>query len=459
MPTGVWYTVGVTMPNQPAALPAQRAALRKECASPSNEAARAWERLPELDSGTEWASRPAGGCTRSPRSRRLRLLVAGLFLGGCLTFLPGPGGNDLFVQRLYAAPPSPRPRLTVNVSDSPLDSRAPGLAVSSEATHFVWEEDDRLYHRSWNGSAWSTSRSIAVGEQPAIGTDSSGRAHVVFVNEFGGNYEIYHCQWTGASWSLPRNVSNTSGVSSSPRLDVASDGTIHVVWADNTPGYNVIYHAHWDGTYWLNEPVPNAFGGAPAVAVSGDGAVHLTWQDRDAQGAPYEVYYSRWTGSSWSLPEDLSDTAAEQSIIPGIAIGPGGRAHVAWQERDGGSYAVDYTYGSVGYWSIPERLSQSALDAYLPSLAVNAVRTVYVGWDEGTLALYRQRGSDALGWSPCSQVSDDAGGVTDLQLAIDITGQLHAAWVQRASPSNWDVFYQNLTYPVFLPVVARANRK
>jgi len=319
MPNGVWYTVGVTMPNQSAALPAQRAPLRTMSGSPSKEATRAWERLPKLDSGTERASRTARGWTRSRRSPRLRLLVAGMFLGGCLTLLPGAWGDDLFVQRLHAAPPSPRSGLIVNVSDSPLDSRAPGLAVASGATHFVWEEDERLYHRSWNGSAWSTSRSIAVGEQPAIGTDFSGRTHVVFVNEFGGNFEIYHCRWTGASWSLPRNVSNTSGVSSSPRLDVASDGTIHVVWADNTPGYNVIYHAHWDGIYWLNEPVPNAFGGAPAVAVSGDGVVHLTWQDRDAPGAPYEVYYSRWTGSSWSLPEDLSDTAAEQSILFGFS--------------------------------------------------------------------------------------------------------------------------------------------
>jgi hypothetical protein len=56
-------------------------------------------------------------------------------------------------------------------------------------------------------------------------------------------------------------------------------------------------------------------------------------------------------------------------------------------------------------------------------------------------------------------VSDAVGGVTDLKLAVDISGQLHAAWVQRVSPSNWDVFYQNLTYPVTLPAVMRTSRK
>jgi hypothetical protein len=330
--------------------------------------------------------------------------------------------------------------------------------VSGDIIHVVWEERSRVYHRFWDGSAWSPIHRVAFGEQPALAVDASGWVHVAFVNEFGGNYEVYHCRWRGTSWSLPRNVSNTSGVSSAPGLGIASDDTIHVVWADNTPGYNVIYHAYWNGTYWINEPVPSAFGGAPAVSVSMDGVVHVVWQDRDAPGAPYEIYYSRWTGSHWSLPEDLSDTVTEQSIIPGVAVGPDGQAHVAWQEREDSRYTIYYTRGFVAYWSVPERVSEGEGEAYLPSLTVSAGSTVYVGWDESTSALYRQRGEEDVHWSPCVVVIDGAVGVTDLHLITDAAGQLHAAWTERAEGGNWDVFYQNLSHRSVLPIAAKRHR-
>ncbi|MEM4724953.1 MAG: hypothetical protein QXP01_08075, partial [Candidatus Hadarchaeum sp.] len=179
-----------------------------------------------------------------------------------------------------------------NVSASSTDSRAPALAVWGDNVHVVWEERGHVYHRFCRGNTWSPSRSVATGEQPDIVVDSSGMAHVVLVNEFGGNYEIYYCRWNGSTWSLPRNVSNTSGVSSAPAIDVAPNGMLHVAWADNTPGYSVIYHAYWNGVYWINEPIPNALGGAPSVSVDRNGLVHVVWQDRDTPNAPYEIYHS-----------------------------------------------------------------------------------------------------------------------------------------------------------------------
>jgi uncharacterized protein YfiM (DUF2279 family) len=367
----------------------------------------------------------------------------------------GPLAGGTSVQA-YAAQHSGQ---RVNVSASLKDSRSPRLAVSGSSIHVVWEEDSWVYHRCWDGHAWSPSERAAFGEQPALTADASGSVHLAFVNEFGGNFEVYHCRWKGTAWSLPRNVSNTSGVSSAPGLGVAPDGTIHVVWADNTPGYSVIYHAFWNGTYWINEPVPSALGGAPAVAVSTDGVVHVVWQDRDALGAPYEIYYSRWTGSRWSLPEDLSDTEATQSIIPAVAVGPDGQAHVAWQERVDRAYTINYTQGFVAYWSVPERLSEGDVEAYLPSLAIGAASIVYVGWDESTSANYRARGAEDLHWSPRTTVIDNAEGVSDFQLMVDAAGQVHAVWAQRMEDGSWDVFYQNLSYRSVLPIGAKGHHR
>jgi len=353
----------------------------------------------------------------------------------------------------------------VNISSSAGHSRAPAIAVASSLVHVVWEEGSRVYHRMFSGGVWSPSRSVATGEAPAIAIDGSGVAHAVFVNEFNGNYEIYYCRWNGATWTLPRNVSNTSGISSAPSIATESDGTLHVVWADNTPGYSIIYHARWDGTYWLNEPVPHAMGGAPTLAMSAGGIVDVAWQDRDAADLPYDIYFSRWDGEEWSLPENLSDSAAQQSIISSIAAGQNSEAHVTWQERVDGRYVVYYTYGRVGYWSIPEQVSASSADAYLPSTVVRALPqeggqpargTVYVGWDESTLALYRWRDTNSGTWSQPNMVLADPLGVADLQLAMDPGGLFHAVWSERVTLDNWEVFYHCLSKIIALPIILKS---
>nr|MBC7244355.1 hypothetical protein [Chloroflexota bacterium] len=342
-----------------------------------------------------------------------------------------------------------------NVSASSADSLAPTLAVSGNTVHIVWEERGRVYHRFCRAGTWSPICSVATGEQPDIATDATGVVHLVLVNEFGGNYEIYYCRWIGSTWSLPRNVSNTSGVSSAPSIAVAPDGMLHVVWADNTPGYNVIYHAYWSGIYWINEPIPNALGGAPAVAVGMDGIVHVVWQDRDTPSAPYEIYYSQWNGVNWSLPENLSDSATEQSIIPNMAIDGDNAAHVLWQERVNGHYAIYHTWGSVGFWSVPQRVSEDEVDAYLPSVAVALGGVLYAGWDESTVLFYRHKRKADHAWLQPIMVFSDTQGVTDLQLAVGAGGQLHGAWSRHIEAGNWDVWYQRLSITLILPIVLK----
>lgn len=342
-----------------------------------------------------------------------------------------------------------------NVSSSATNSRSPALAVLGNTFHVVWEEGARVYHRACRGGSWSTARSVATGEQPAIAVDSYGVAHVVFVNEFNENFEIYHCRLSGSTWSLPRNVSNTTGVSSSPDIAISPDGVLHVVWADNTPGYSVIYHAYWNGSYWLNGPIPHATGGAPTVAVSNDGVVHVVWQDRDGSTVPYEVYHSQLNSAGWSLPENLSDSVSRQSIIPRIVSDRQNELHVTWQEEADGHFSIYYTYGHVGFWSIPERVSQDHMDAYLPSPTIHPGGAVYVGWDVGTAAVYRWKNAHDNSWSPTSTVLEDQMGVADLRLTVDHTSQLHAVWAERVATDNWDVFYQRLSKQLHLPIIIK----
>ena len=321
--------------------------------------------------------------------------------------------------------------------------------------HVVWEEGGRVFHRFSRDGLWSAQRPVATGEQPAIVVDDGGVAHLIFVNEFGGNFEIYYCRWNGTSWSLPRNVSNTSGVSSAPALALGQTGALHVVWADNTPGFSVIYHARWDGVYWINEPIPNATGGAPAIAVEVDDSLHIAWQDRDGPSSPYDIYHCQSSAAGWSLPENLSDSSEEPSLIPSIVADARRICHVAWQERANGRYAIQCARGTTGAWSAPEVVSDGESDANLPCIAVNQSSAVYLGWEESSRLLYRQKAQGGDLWSAAAIVASDTAGVSDLQLAPDNAGRLHAVWTQRLSPGNWDVFYADLSYRQVLPFIIR----
>jgi hypothetical protein len=148
----------------------------------------------------------------------------------------------------------------------------------------------------------------------------------------------------------------------------------------------------------------------------------------------------------------------QPSIIPSVAIDEAGRAHVGWQEKVEGRYSIYYTWGWVGFWSIPNQVSAGESEAFLPSLATARGGTVYIGWDESTLALYRQRSAGVESWSKPIQVIRDPEGVVDLRLAADADGQLHAVWGERSEGARWDVFYQKLAYKVALPVIGRGWR-
>jgi hypothetical protein len=69
-------------------------------------------------------------------------------------------------------------------------------------------------------------------------------------------------------------------------------------------------------------------------------------------------------------------------------------------------------------------------------------------------AFFRERPTAVASWSAPLTVVEDPTGVSDLQLAMDKAGRLMAVWVQREAGDNWDVFYQELTNRVVLPLVA-----
>jgi hypothetical protein len=327
----------------------------------------------------------------------------------------------------------------INISDNEIESRAPALAADGAGgVHIVWEEGRHLYHSYRQNQSWSAPRRVATGEQPAIAIDLNNVVHLVFVNEFRGNYEIYYCQWAGSSWTLPRNVSSTSGVSANPDIAIDSHNTVYVTWTDNSPGYAIIYYGVWNGTFWINRPIPNGRGKVSAIAIGGDDLTHIVWQDRDSIEDEYDIYHVQGNGNVWTLPENISDSAG-QSTIADLAVDDGGMAHLVWEEQVNGTNQVYYSYGYSLYWSVQEDISQSTSNCYLARLVVDQNGFPHVSWDEFDQLTYVWR-PDLLDWVRSERIAKNSDGIADVSLyARD--GGIHAAWRERLPDGNWDVFY------------------
>ncbi len=351
--------------------------------------------------------------------------------------------------------PGPVLLSVLNVSASDRDSHSPAIAARGDQVHVVWEEGTEILHRFLSGGAWSAVRRVAAGEQPSIVITPDGIVHVIYVNEFGGNFEVYHCRWNGSSWTLPRNVSGTTGVSTAPSLSASSDGALHAVWSDNTPGYSVIYGAKWTGAYWTNAPIPNALGGAPMVAMARDGSPCVVWQDNHWMGGPYDIFCCRLLGTTWSLPENVSDSPGEQSLAPRAASDGLGTIHVVWEERLSGTHTVRVSFGTSGSWSLPESVSAPQSQAYLPTITIGRGLNVYVGWDEATLARYRQRSANSVQWTEQTTVASATLAIRNLSLVTDSLGQLHAVWCERTDQGHLNVYYSRLAYVAALPLIVR----
>jgi hypothetical protein len=325
--------------------------------------------------------------------------------------------------------------------------------------HVLWEEGEDVYHSYRRSGFWSTPQRVATGERPSLVVDEEGVPHALFANEFGGNWEIYYVCWRYEVWSLPRNVSHTTGASGPPRIGLAPDGGLHAVWADTTPGYSVIYYGRQLGNYWVNNQIPSARGSAPALAIDSLGRVHVTWQAQDTPFSVFDVFYSRWDGSDWSLPENISVNETAHSAICHLATDSEGTAYLVWEEQVDNLWQVLHSYGQVGYWSVPANVSHSGDECHLAQVVVTPQDYLHIVWSEGKTLRSCRKGARSADWFPSEEVTSNPLGLEDVSMAASPGGGVHAVWAGHVAGGQRDVFHGErppaLRHTVFVPLATR----
>lgn len=295
----------------------------------------------------------------------------------------------------------------VRLTNNPFRSWYPSLAVSNQFVHIVWEDsrdgNQEIYYKRSTDSGITWGPDIRITNSPVYSfTPSiavSGQdVHIVWYNDRVGNNEIYFKRSTdgGVSWDAETRLTNNSSGSMNASIAVLSQ-MVHVVWVDNRDGNYEIYNKRSTdrGTNWSTDTrlTNNASGSfEPSIGMSLQ-TIQVVWKDhRDGNTGIYSKY-SEDGGISWSTDTRLTDNPAIPEN-PTIAVS-GQFVHIVWMDRRYGTTEIFYMRSTDKgiNWGSEERLTNSVGYSDFPSIAISQ-QVVHVVWSDyrhGNYEIYYKR--------------------------------------------------------------------
>lgn len=197
--------------------------------------------------------------------------------------------------------PSPSPALAgTNWEDGAWSAWTASGGLTSPAAAASWGagridlfargQDNALWHRAWDGSAWTGWQGMGGGftSAPSAISWGSGRVDV-----FGRGLDnaLYTDTWNGSAWSGWRGLGG--GLTSAPVVASWGQGRLDVLVRGND---RALWHRAWDGTAWSPwQSLGGAMIGTPAAVSWGPNRI-----DVFVRGLDSALWHLAWTGSAWS---------------------------------------------------------------------------------------------------------------------------------------------------------------
>jgi hypothetical protein len=226
-------------------------------------------------------------------------------------------------------------------------------------------------------------------------------------------------QTGGVSWEPPRNLSNSPTLSAYPAIVADTYGYLHVLWSEELTG----------------------------EAAVGD----------ESMAAGSTLLYSRFDGTSWSVPVDLFYLPYEpNAAYPRLVIDDHQRLHLVWTGMENVYYsnAPALEAYSARSWLEPFVISESrAASRFDSSVAVDrggAIYVAYAGRGEEHGIWYRRSEDSGATWSPpaalTTQLRTDEASFSTVQVIVDSLNVIHVVW-QTSDGDGYDrgVYYTRST--------------
>jgi lysophospholipase L1-like esterase len=292
----------------------------------------------------------------------------------------------------------------------------------------------------------------------AVGIDSIGQLWAVWEVDIGTDVELYFSRQVEGIWSTPLPVhSRPSAWDRFPSLAVAADGAVWLAWSSSEmtdPDRTSLYVSRWASHRWT-DPVAVPLGGISvatesSLAVAPDSSLWLAWVGFD--GVDEEIFASHSDGKSWAFPQQVSADDHDPFLYdkqPRLAVGEDGQPWLVWTGHQSGVDDEIYASRWTGTTWTPEQMvsqDDDALDVW-PSLVLDAQDRPWVAWNgrvsEGE---YSRRRILVSRWDPSSATwaaeeiaSSPLWLAVDEEhptLSLDATGRVYVAWIASGSSDS-----------------------
>lgn len=265
-----------------------------------------------------------------------------------------------------------------------MNTGGPGEAIDRPQVAFdgagnafgVWIEDngttvDIKANRYVLGTGWGTPSFLEtdthVTSAPKLVVDSAGNAEVIWRQSDGSSTNLYANRYVvGSGWGTPQTIESDSHDVYNPVLAVDASGFVVAMWLQSNSTVGNIYANRFvPGTGWGSVPVQvsgDAGGGAGVVDVtSGPGGTFVAaWNQFN--GLEYQMMVSRFAGSAWSAPVNLSaGFSFGGGVQPTVGVDAHGGAAVVWEEYMGSfpSQILVSWWSEAAGWSTPARIDSA----------------------------------------------------------------------------------------------------
>ena len=358
---------------------------------------------------------------------------------------------------------------TAQFLDSPADSvSSTNVSINAGGdARAVWTQTTgatiRVFSARYTGGQWqpaqSVSDSLPFAVDPLVVMLNSGEAIALWKESEGTARRVMSNITSGGQWGVPAVIED--GQELVQAFDIASDGRgkALAVW---TRGDTVFASSFVDGKFEAPEQISLGTTGnasQPSVAMDANGNAVAAWREiSNTNGvATRRVFVRAFTGSAWDSETELSGSFNESASEPTVAIGPAGKAVVAWGQTRGAEQDIVVSVATNAFarqWSPAEILANGAKPT--ADVSMDAQGKALVAWEQpanatpGARINVLARHFDGNTWQGPQLVEvDDAGDAAGVRVKLNAEGQGTAVWSQS------DGTRSNMLSNRFNPVTGR----
>ncbi|MBL8233028.1 MAG: hypothetical protein JNL98_31305, partial [Bryobacterales bacterium] len=212
-----------------------------------------------------------------------------------------------------------------------------------------------------------------------------------WVNFADNRNELHFRMFDGNAWSGITKIAKHSDIFM-VKLGRDRANRAWAVWSAQVDGNWDLYASRWTGSSWTepdrltNDPQPDTY---HAMATDSNGNLWLVWQG--FRNGRSDIFTKRYTGETWTESEKVSASTAND-WSPAIAADRQGRVFIAWDSYDKGNYDIHYRTVKEGRASEIFRVTEGPRFQAHVSIAVDSQGRPWLAWNESGISWGKDQG-------------------------------------------------------------------